>query len=196
MKMNTQQIIKEYTESIIKGDFRCLHKICEKCRQKPEIFKLHESRKRQLRFVVGDIVKVTLTFLLRWKCPLCGGTFTQYPSFILPHKRFVLTDIVQFGKKYLTNKDSNYTDTVKTDNADTVKTDDADTVKTDGTDIGYLNENDLCDHFFSPSSVWRFMEYLAGLYDLNRKLFRKKCEKSHHIPSSKYRSNQRKKLLY
>ncbi len=178
--MGIKDTIEEYTDSIVNGDFSSPDVICEKCRRKHEIYKLHESRKRKLRFVSDNVVMVVLTFLLRWKCSLCGATFTQYPPFVLPHKRFVLTDIVQFGEKYLTNKNSSY----------------ADAVKNDENDIGYIGKNGLCDNFFSPSSVWRFLQYLSCMVQSNRELFCENCADPPPISSLKYRSNQRKNLLY
>ncbi len=178
--MGILEIINEYTKSIVDGDFPCPETNCKHCHKKPEKYEPHDCRKRKLRYVAKDLVKVVTTLLLRWKCPNCGVTFTQYPLFILPHKRFVLTDIVQFAEKYLTSEDSNY----------------ADVVKTDGSGIGYLDENDLCDSFLSPSSVWRFLKYLVCIYESNRGIFREKYGKLKPIPSSKFRSKQRKKLLY
>ena len=143
--MGIMDRINKSTDSIVRGEFASPDKICKNYRKKPERFTLHECRKRQVRLVIENIVKVILTFLPRWKCLIYGVSFTRYPPFILPHKRFVFTDIRLFGLKYLTNKDSSY----------------ADVVKNDGDDIGYPNESGLCDHFLSPSSAWRFMGYLA-----------------------------------
>ncbi len=180
VKMGILETINKYTESIVDGDYHPPATNCIHCHKKPEKYKLQDRRKRKLRFVAKDVVKVVITLLLRWKCPKCGATFTQYPPFILPHKRFVLTDIVQFGEQFLTSEDSSYEDVAKTD----------------GTNICYLDENGLCESFFSPSSVWRFLEYLASIYESNRELFRKKHEKTQPVLSSKYRSNRRKNVLY
>ncbi|MCP4395355.1 MAG: hypothetical protein GY804_13975 [Alphaproteobacteria bacterium] len=95
--MDIQEMILSHTNSIVKGHFCSPDVACHCCHHKPEVFKLHESRKRQFRLIVEDIVKVTVSFLLRWKCIDCGTTFTEYPSFALPHKRFVLTDIVDYS---------------------------------------------------------------------------------------------------
>ena len=39
--------------------------------------------------------------LVRWKCLLCKKTFTVYPDFLLPHKRYVRPDVLGLSKKYL-----------------------------------------------------------------------------------------------
>jgi hypothetical protein len=177
VKMGILEMINKYTDSIVRGEFAAPDGICKNCRNKPERFTLHECRKRQVRLIIKNIVRVLLTLLPRWKCSICGVSFTQYPPFILPHKRFVLTDIRLFGLKYLTNKDSSY----------------ADVVKNDGDDIGYPNESGLCDHFLSPSSAWRFMGYLAGAS--NSEVSKKIPGKPAPIPSIKHRSDERKSLL-
>ena len=108
--MGIMQIIREYTNQIVEGNFDAAEGICEKCHEKPGEYKLHECRKRQVRFSVGAVVEVAMTFVLRWKCSLCGATFTQYPPFIAPHKRFALPEIVRLSRKYLENDKSSYAD--------------------------------------------------------------------------------------
>ncbi len=175
--MDIQEVITNHTNSIIKGHFSSPDIICLCCHQKPKFFKLHESRKRQFRMIVENIVKTTVSFLLRWRCLLCNTTFTEYPPFAAPHKRFVLTDINRLGQKYLSDTLS-YRGVVK-ENDD---------------DIGYPDSNDLCEQFISHSTVWRFMIYLADRSQIKRQPFI--MAKTEPISSFKYRSNKRKTLLY
>ena len=119
--MGIMQIIREYTNQIVEGNFDAAEGVCEKCHEKPGEYKLHECRKRQVRFSVGAVVEIAMTFVLRWKCSLCGATFTQYPPFIAPYKRFALHEIVRLSRKYLENDKSSY----------------ADAVVEDGNEIGY-----------------------------------------------------------
>jgi len=177
--MNVQEMIANHTSSIISGNISSPDIVCRNCYQKPDYFKLHESRKREFRIVVKDIVEVTMSFLLRWRCLLCDTTFTEYPPFALPHKRFVLTDIKRFGQKYLGNDDVSYRNAAMND----------------GANIGYPDENGLCNNFLSHTSIWRFMTYLANIYESNRQC----CVYKNTIPpisSLKYRSNHRRSLLY
>ncbi len=62
--MDIQEVITNHTNSIIKGHFSSPDIICQCCHQKPEFFKLHESRKRQFRLVVENIVKTTVSFFI------------------------------------------------------------------------------------------------------------------------------------
>ncbi len=177
--MNIQEVVANHTNSIIKGHFSSPDIICQCCHQKPKFFKLHESRKRQFRLVVENIVETTVSFLLRWRCQLCNTTFSEYPSFAVPHKRFVLTDINKFGQKYLANDRLSYRNVVSKN----------------GADIGYPDARGLCDRFLSHSSVWRFMIYLADNYQANRHYLIPK-QIMPIISPLKYRSNSRRALLY
>ncbi len=182
--MDIQEMIASHTDTIISGNFCSPDIACRCCDQKPKFFKLHESRKRQLRLIVEDVVKVTISFLLRWRCLFCGTTFTQYPPFVIPHKRFVLTDIKNLGERYLINDDLSYRDVVKHD----------------GADIGYPEPNGLCDQFISHSTIWRFMGYLADMEQLNTNRFPVSGRKLETKPTPsitpvKFRSDHRKFLL-
>lgn len=177
--MDIQEMISNHTNSIVKGYFSSPDVACQRCQQKPEAFKLHESRKRQFRMIVENIVKVTVSFLLRWKCIDCGATFTEYPSFALPYKRFVLTDINRLSHKYLSIDTLSYRGVVKEN----------------GVDIAYLDSHDLCKQFVSHSSVWRFMTYLADRWQTT--IHNHILEKTvHAVPPFKYRSKERRTLLY
>lgn len=179
--MNIQEMIANHTDSIVKGNFNPPDIACRGCHQKTEPYKLHESRKRQFRIVVKDIVRVTLSFLLRWKCLVCGRTFTVYPPFAVPYKQFIPNDILNFGERYLKNDDLSYRDIVKYN----------------GAGIGYPGVNQLCDQFISHSSVWRFMGYLPGMYKPNIDCLRIPDRGiATEISPSKYRSYQRKILLH
>ena len=177
--MDIQEVITNHTNSIIKGHFSSPDRTCQGCHQKPILFKLHESRKRQFRLIVENIVTTTVSFLLRWRCLLCNTTFTEYPPFAAPHKRFVLTDINRLGGKYLSIDTLGYRGVVKEN----------------GVDIGYPDSNDLCEQFISHSTVWRFMIYLADRSQIKRQPFIM-AKTVPLISSFKYRSNKRKTLLY
>ena len=183
--MDNEEMIKNYTAGIARKKINPPDIACRNCRQKPESYELHETRKRQMRFFIGDIVKVMVSFLLRWQCPLCNSTFTQYPPFLVPHKRFILNDMVFFCEKYLVNDDLSYRDVAKHG----------------GSDIGYPDNSGLCNQFLSHSTIWRFMGCLEkiSLASLKKRCFsgsRPEPKKTHGIAPSKYRSHRRRSLLY
>ena len=177
--MKIRQIIQEHTDKIVEGDFEAPENDCKNCRRKPYAFRLHESRKRQLGYTVGDIVEIAATFLLRWKCMLCGATFTQYPPFVLPYKRFVLPEIVRPSRKYLEDEHASY----------------ADTVAEDGIAIGYRDERGFCESFVSRSTVWRFMNCLASLHVRNNETKNAELPRPFWLPPRKYRSDERLRVL-
>lgn len=53
------------------------------------------------------IVKV-MTWMVRRKCSLCGKTFTDYPPFALPYKRFVSPEIMERSWRYLQDDTMTY----------------------------------------------------------------------------------------
>lgn len=168
-----EEKIKNYTSSIEGGHFNMPTHDCRICHGKAEHYILHECRKRQLRVVHKDIIKVIMTFLLRWKCPLCQCTFTDYPPFIIPHKRFALFDMCQLSQKYLESETTSYRSTVKQGLSD----------------IGYIDAaTGLCERFLSHSTIYRFIGYIAKL-----------CPSFYvsrfSISSRKYRSVARKSIL-
>jgi len=72
-------------------------------------------------------------------------TFTVYPSFASPYKRYVLEDIEKISKKYLEDEQQTY---------DTA-------VNNKGSSIGYEEEgNKNVDHFLAPSTLWRWIRWL------------------------------------
>lgn len=177
--MDIQDMIARHTDAIIRGDIRSPDIVCRSCHQKPAFFKLHESRKRQFRLIVEDIVTVTMSFLLRWRCLLCRATFTEYPSFAVPHKRFVLTDIITLGQRYLEHESSSYRHVVLHG----------------GANIGYPDAGGLCDRFLSHSSVWRYMFFLSDMASPcnDHPVFGPQMLS---IPSFKYHSDYRKGVLF
>ncbi len=75
--MDNEEMIKNYTAGIARRKISPPDIVCRNCHQKPVSYELHETRKRQMRFFLGDIVTVMVSFLLRWQCPLCNSTFTE-----------------------------------------------------------------------------------------------------------------------
>lgn len=151
MPIQVEISIQQHTESIISGDIPKPQKCCPGCFSKPEIFKLHECRKRAFRCVAGNFVKVLITFLPRWKCTNCGKTFTSYPAFAVPYKRYTINDILNFKNILIEN------DQQSLNKAVTHK----------GSPIGYKEENEKnVDHFLAPSTLWRWLHYSDDIKSL------------------------------
>lgn len=111
--MSTEEKIKAHRAAMLAGTIECESKDCPVCGDIPDRFKLHERRKRQFRVIIGVWVRILLTFLPRWKCPLCDHTFTEYPSFALPHKLYVKEAVLKLSGAYLEEPGSKYRQGVK-----------------------------------------------------------------------------------
>ncbi|MFH1097366.1 MAG: DUF6431 domain-containing protein [Candidatus Desantisbacteria bacterium] len=120
---------------------------CPHCFETPDTFNLHESRKRSFRFIVGFFVRIVISMLIRWKCPICGRTFTDYPAFALPYKRYVLMDIEHLSEDYLENEKSYQQ-----------------TVSCEGEAIGYEEKDGKVDERqLSASTPWRWLTFLGSM---------------------------------
>ncbi len=54
--------------------------VCAVCTEEG-CFAPHELRSRELRYLVGTVVMCVRIVLARWRCIVCGRTFTDYPDF-------------------------------------------------------------------------------------------------------------------
>ena len=73
---------------------------CPRCAADPSEFNRHELRKRQFYVIVEQFVKIVFGLLIRWKCPHCKKTFTDYPDFAVPYKRYTIPTILAFSCRY------------------------------------------------------------------------------------------------
>lgn len=62
-------------------------------------------------------IKAALCTLVRFKCPGCGKTFTDYPDFAIPHKHYTRQSVVGFSLNYHKSDDMTYQQTVMVDNS-------------------------------------------------------------------------------
>jgi hypothetical protein len=183
-----EEIICKHTNAVISGNIQSPHGSCPRCFETPGRFRLHERRERGFRFIVGSFVRIIISLLVRWKCPICGRTFTEYPDFALPYKRYVLMDIERLSEDYLENEKSYQQG-----------------VSCEGEAIGYEERDGKIDERqLSASTLWRWVGSV-GLMDnvltegLN--LIRQKDPDSYLFRGllalwpGKYRSEERKVLL-
>jgi hypothetical protein len=183
-----EEIIRKHTDSIISGNIRPPLGSCPRCFESPDTYKLHECRKRSFHFIIGSFVRIVLSLLIRWKCPICGHTFTEYPAFASPYKRYVLMDIERLSEDYLENEKT-YQQMVSCE---------------DGA-IGYeQKDGKIDDRQLSPSTPWRWLDFLGTMNNtltgaLN--LIRQKSPDSYlfrqllPLSRGKYRTQNRKIIL-
>ncbi len=74
--------IKQHNAAVRRNsrDRVCYRKFCAVC-ERGTVFAPHELRSRPLRYMVGTAVICVRIVLARWRCTLCGRTFTDYPDF-------------------------------------------------------------------------------------------------------------------
>ncbi len=159
---------------------------CIRCNLDSKFFTFHAFRERRFLVIVLMIVKEAFCALVRFKCPDCGKTFTNYPEFAIPHKHYVLSDIAEFSSSYVEFDQMSYRKAVMVDNMAPGYPDDTRTL--------------------SPSTIHRWVTTLGGfsktwqkakLLLLQEDPGSRICQALAQlkIPARKYRSCQRKKRL-
>jgi hypothetical protein len=95
------------------GGITCDLDRCPHCRGRPGRFKRHGVRKRLFLVFAEDVIQRVWSYLSRWKCPLCKRTFTLYPAFALPFKRYVLAFIQARCAAYVADEARTYREGVE-----------------------------------------------------------------------------------
>lgn len=145
-------------------------------------------RPRIILLVVLSIVERVQTYVTRWECSSCLHTFTLYPDFALPHKRYEASFIFARCTVYVEDKARTY----------------AECVLEGGMPIMYGDADSGMQLW--PSTVWRWVSTLGGFAETMRcalHLIRQKSPSTglfrelgmHHIGGHKYRSEVRKYTL-
>lgn len=107
--------IQSYGEAVRRREIQPTCNRCPNCRQEPDRFRYRGHRERVFLVVVSRLVERVLSFLSRWKCPLCKHSFTLYPPFALPGKRYVRDCVFDHARRYLDADDLSYREAVKVD---------------------------------------------------------------------------------
>jgi hypothetical protein len=182
--------IQTYTERVRKGEVHCGVDTCPVCREAPAAFKLHERRERTFLAVVERLVHKVLSLLPRWKCPLCKTTFTLYPDFALPRKRYVRESVSRLTERYLADDRTSYRKAVKEQGLP---------VFYDGESEGMIDERTL-----AHSTLHRWLTFFSSLERTLREALRLVKAKSPGsgifrevlpVPAWKFRSEERKRAL-
>jgi transposase-like protein len=188
--MPVREEIKEHKAAVLAGEVKCTRVDCPICEGVPDAFKVHERRKRWFYVVTGRFVERLISLLIRWKCPLCGKTFTQYPPFALPHKRYVRQVVEALAGKYVNEESCTYREAVKVR----------------GGAIGYasVQDDEIDERQLVHSTIWRWLSFLGELKETLRKahgLIRAKAPASvlsrntASIAPHKYRTTHRRNVL-
>jgi len=185
MEVEVTQVIAQYQqEAESQASPDCC---CPGCQQEEPGYRLHDRRRRQFFVIAGNWVHCFFTTLRRWKCRLCGTTFTFYPSFCVPYKRFVLAAITGLSGRYVDSDEASYRAVVRRQ----------------GMALGYVEDPSQSKQL-SPSTVWRWLGDLgvgtkrlqAGLRLIQDKDPRLMLHRQiRPVAVRKYRTEHRRELL-
>lgn len=189
--MNDRDLVKTiiaFGEDATSKRILCELDVCPCCAGRPAEFKRRGVRKRLFLALANWVVKRVWSYLPLWKCPLCQQSFTDYPPFALPFKRYVLPNIQERCVAYVEDEARTYREGVEAEEM-AISYEDADS----GTVLW-------------PSTLWRWVSTLGGFpvtvreaLDLIKQknpstgLFRALGEA--RIGESKFRSAERKLVL-
>ncbi len=187
----TAEQIQQHTEDIIQGLASCYLPPCPRCQLASDLFKRHEKRSRQFYVVMNQLVVTLMGLLLRWKCPGCNKTMTEYPGFAIPYKRYTLPTILGFSSSYVANPDSSYRGLI------------------DACPLEHETKPDAevcCASMMEHSTIHRWVTTLGGYSQIAREALNLILQTDPitslcrdlaglMIPSKKYTSNLRKKAL-
>jgi transposase-like protein len=107
-KSATVKQIEAYTNQVRKGQVACGLFECPRCHLSGEFFKPHERKSRYFYVLVEQWVIPLKGLLIRWKCPDCNKTATDYPDFALPYKRYTVPTIFDFCERYVSDLLTSY----------------------------------------------------------------------------------------
>lgn len=182
------QIIKVYGERAKGKTISCALDTCPHCEGRPVRFKRHGVRPRLFLVFAAEVIRRVWSYLTRWKCPLCQRTFTVYPDFALPFKRYVLPFILARCIAYVEDEVRIYREGVK-EAGKSISHEDAD----EGAELW-------------PSTLWRWVDRLGRFPVTVRQalnLIKQKAPSTDvfralgrlRIRAGKFRSEARKLLL-
>ena len=143
----TIQQIEAHNQAVRDNKVACTLPPCDGCRVFPDQFTRHELRPRKFYVIIDEVVHIVNALLIRWKCPGCNKTFTQYADFALPYKRYSLPDMMQYARRYLENVKMTYAQLIRIWFA------------------GY-QESELDERQLWPSTIHRWLTTLGGFIRL------------------------------
>ena len=161
---------------------------CPHCNQSPPAFKPHDVRPRLLYVILDSVISHVRILIERFKCTLCKQTFSYYPVFVLPYKRYTKDTILQLSRRYVEDDTMTYQKAVQED----------------GASIAHESTDEATERYLSGSTVHRWLSWIGSLKGAFRNalsLIKERSPSSHifrkirPIAPKKCRSEKRQKLL-
>ena len=180
------------TTAVERGEIPCDRERCPRCEGYPGRFKYHATRRRHFLVIIGRLVTEVISALTRWKCSCCGKTFTLYPPFALPYKRYVCQDICRLAQAYVGDDKLSYRKAVQVNSMAVCY----------GGQEG--QDSRIDDRVLGPSTLHRWVGWLGSLKQTALqawRLIRAKsptcdlCRKAVVVAGGKYRTQARRDVL-
>jgi len=143
--------IAAHTQAVGAGEVVCRLPQCPKCDQQFVGFKYHAWRTRWFRVIAAGMVRRVRSAITRWKCVVCRKTFTLYPDFALPHKRYVRQDLCRLSQQYVFDDELSYRKAVQIDQ------------KPVHYDVPEADGDSIDDRSLSHTSLHRWISFLGAL---------------------------------
>ena len=188
--MDIVEEIKRHTDRVLNREQYHYEGSCPCCGGNPGHFTFHALRFRSFLAVIGDYVQSFSSLIGRLRCSLCRQTFTDYPPFALPRKRYVLVTVESFSRAYVEEEEETYEGVASTNSGGT---------------FGYEDKDgQIDDRCLAGSTVWRWVGFLGGLERTLREVLSviREASPSSEIfrrvfpaPPRKYRSERRRIVL-
>lgn len=170
---------------------------CPRCGALPATFSKNGSRERVFLVASEGGILRTSARLNRWKCKACRASFTEYPAFALPFKRYTRNDIIALCETYLAHEWTTYRDTVcdngmplfypeKEPDPSWWKQADEDEV-----------DPDTCAPALSHTALYRWLTTLAnpGFLDMQHEPSSGAARAPGRVSPNKFRSEERRQAL-
>ena len=159
---------------------------CPRCSVESEFFKIHAYRERRFLIIIEMLIKAAYCSLVRFRCPGCDKTFTNYPDFAIPHKHYTRPSVTGFSANYVESDEMTYQQAVMVDNSAP----------------GYPQN----DATLAPSTIHRWITSLGRLTNTCRTALTLLLQENPVssicrdlariiVPQRKYKTNERKKQL-
>jgi len=142
-----------------------------------------------LAILLGFVAPFVI-YLKRWRCRSCGVTFTHYPKFLLPYKRYAAPVIMTMSEQYVIEPEATYREVVQPEE----------------TPLGYAEKEGgtIDERQLSHTTLWHWLSWLGsktGLTNQALDLLRQKDPgfELHRLARpmfpGKYRSAKRRNVL-
>lgn len=105
--MSFEEQIREHENKILAAESVLYRPLCRRCEARTG-FVRHGIRRRQFQCVEDGNVRSMDSWIVRWKCKRCWFTFTDYPPFSLPNKRFVKSTVFELTSNYCDFRSTTY----------------------------------------------------------------------------------------